>query len=71
MSKAYNNIYSVSRYCFGYIVRKTMAGNNKTFYLKSIYNRQYTWYTDPLYAKGYKTEKAAYKTIQRIIEQGE
>ena len=69
MSKAFNSIYSVSWFYPGFIVQKNKPGTTKTFYLKSIYDGKANWYTDPLYGKTYKTEKAAYKTIQKIINQ--
>lgn len=71
MYKPFNAIYSVSIFYPGFVIQKNVPGNRKTFYFKSIYNGICTWYSDPLYGKTYKTEKAAYKTIQRIIKQGD
>lgn len=65
----YNAVYSVEQRYLKYIIKKQIPGK-RALYLKSIYNGICVYYHSDLWAKEYKTEKAAWKVIDRIITEG-
>lgn len=64
---SFNAKYTVIQYHADYIIQKERPGYRKQFYLKSIYKGECTWYTDMIWAKAYKTEKAAFDVINKIV----